>query len=159
MANTYISILKNLERNYAPLWLAIRENKIIQTRWIKNLRWGLNMSSRQLGKRMGISGQSARDMENRELEETITLASLRKAANAFDMDLFYMFIPKKEQKIEKALQSIIERRVYEIANEIVSRSSVTMQLEGQGTSRSYSEEAIEEMAQKLKVELPSSLWD
>jgi predicted DNA-binding mobile mystery protein A len=159
MTNTYISILKNLERQSEPLWRIIRENKILQSRWIKHLRWGLNMSGEQLGRRMKISGQSARDMEEREYAETITLATLRKAANAFDMDLFYMFIPKNDQKVERALQSIIEHRAWEVAQEIVSRSSATMQLEGQGTSEESTEEAVRELADKFKIEVPSSLWD
>src|SRR5579872_5978844 len=158
MANNYLSILKNLERQSEPLWRVIRENGILQSRWIKHLRWGLNMSGEQLGKRMKISGQSARDMEEREYAETITLATLRKAANAFDMDLFYMFIPKKNQKVEKALQSIIERRALEVAREIVSRSSITMELEGQGTSKELSEESVRELAEKIKIEGRSSLW-
>jgi len=159
MARKYTSILKNLERTHVALWEVFRQQKVVQYHWIQDLRWGLNMSARQLGRRMGINFSSVRDMERREAEGTITLATLRKAAEAFDMKLFYMFVPKEGVSIDAALEALIEKRAREVATEIVRRSSKTMQIEDQGTSSQVNEDSIKEIATKLQVELPGSLWD
>jgi predicted DNA-binding mobile mystery protein A len=98
-------------------------------------------------------------MERREMEGTITLGTLRKAAEAFDMKLFYLFVPNEGLPLDTALEALIEKRAREVAVEIVKRSSKTMQIEDQGTSSRVNEDAIKEIATKLQVELPGSLWD
>lgn len=159
MARKYTSFLKSLERTYEPLWHLIRENTLQQGRWIKQLRWGLNMSRRQLGERMGISGRTVQDLERREEEEKVTLATLRRAANALDLDLFYMFVPKNEERTDKPLQAIIERQARKVAEEIAGRTSTSMKLEEQGIDKRAHLENIDELTTKLSIELPSSLWD
>jgi predicted DNA-binding mobile mystery protein A len=159
MAGKYTSILKNLDRIHSDIWKIIFKNKIRQSHWIKDLRWGLNMSARQLGQRMGVSSSTVRDMERREVEGTITLATLQRAAEAFDLKLFYLFVPKEEASLDNALQALIEKRAREVATEIIRRSAKTMQIEDQATSQTVNDDNIREMAAKLEVELPGSLWD
>ncbi|MEP7235963.1 MAG: XRE family transcriptional regulator [Ignavibacteriota bacterium] len=158
MKTTYISVLRELEKN-SPIWEAIGNKKLTQMRWIKNLRWGLNMSARQLGKRMGIASQTVRDMERRETEESMTIGSLRKAANAFELDLFYLFIPKNPGSNEKPLQGLIEKRAREMAHEIIMRSNMTMRLEDQETEPLLAEEKIQALTSELKNNLPPSAWE
>ena len=57
------------------------------------------MSLRQLGNRMGISAQSVMEIEQREVDGSITLKSLKEAANAIEMKLVYAIIPKKDVRI------------------------------------------------------------
>jgi predicted DNA-binding mobile mystery protein A len=56
--------------------------------WIRTIRMALGMTSAQLGKRLGMTAQGAADLENRERDGTVTLGSLRKAADALECDLF-----------------------------------------------------------------------
>ena len=124
------------------------------TGWVNVIRKTLNMSLRQLGDRMSITPQSIRDIEKREVEGTISLKALRQAAEALDMTLVYGFIPK-----DGSLEKMIDRKVYEKAQKIVSRTSTTMQLEDQGNSEERIKHAVVELAEEIKREMPKNLWD
>lgn len=125
-----------------------------QRGWIHAIRFALGMSGAQLGKKLSISRQGVQDMEARESEGSISVKTLREAARALNMELVYGFIP-----IDDTIDALIERRAKEIASEIVLRSSVTMQLEGQGVSQERIQKAIQESADEIKRELPRALWD
>jgi predicted DNA-binding mobile mystery protein A len=122
--------------------------------WISVIRKTLNMSLRQLGNKMSITPQSVRDLEKREEEKTVTLKALTEAAEALDMTLVYGFIPK-----DGSLEKFIERKAYEKAQEIVRRTSTTMKLEDQENTKARLEQAVAEMAEEIKREMPKTLWD
>jgi predicted DNA-binding mobile mystery protein A len=122
--------------------------------WISIIRKTLNMSLRQLGNRMSVTPQSVRDLEKREEERTVTLKALTEAAEALDMILVYGFIPK-----DGSLEKLIERKAYEKAQEIVRRTSTTMKLEDQENTKARLEQAVVEMAEEIKREMPKTLWD
>lgn len=122
--------------------------------WIKAVRTALGMSLQQLGNRISITKQSLTDMERREKEGSITLKTLREAANGLDMELVYGFVPK-----DGSLDALIDRKAKELASRIVLRTSNTMKLEDQGNSNERIQKAIEERAAFFKNELPKILWD
>ncbi|MBS1606922.1 MAG: mobile mystery protein A [Bacteroidetes bacterium] len=122
--------------------------------WVSLIRKTLNMSLRQLGDRLSITPQSMRDIEKREKQGTISLKALREAAEALDMTLVYGFIPK-----DGSLEKMIERKAYEKAQTIVSRTSTTMKLEDQGNSKERINQAVAELAEEIKREMPKNLWD
>ncbi|HVI49319.1 MAG TPA: mobile mystery protein A [Chitinophaga sp.] len=122
--------------------------------WINIIRKTLNMSLSQLGKRMNITPQSVRALELREKEGTLSLKSLKEAAEALNMRLVYGFIPK-----EDSLEKMVERKAYEMAMEVVNRTSITMKLEDQENSPTRIKQAISEMADELKREMSKKLWD
>lgn len=77
--------------------------------WIKTIRTALGMTAAQLGRRLQISAHGVLDLERREANETITLGTLRKAANALNADLVIAVIPReplehsvREQALSKA---------------------------------------------------------
>jgi predicted DNA-binding mobile mystery protein A len=122
--------------------------------WVYSIRQALGMSMRQLGKRMGITAQSIKEIEERELNGTVSIKVLRQVGKALNMRLVYGFIPENG-----SLESKIEERVYEIAREIVTRTSVSMKLEDQENNPSRIKKAITEKANELKTEMPRYLWD
>ena len=63
--------------------------------WIAAVRQALGMSKTQLAKRMNIVRQSLSDLESNELKGTITLTSLRNAADGLGCDLHYVLVPRK----------------------------------------------------------------
>jgi len=73
---------------------------------------------------------------------------------ALNMDFVYGFVPKTG-----TLDRMIELRAHMIAQEIVSRTSLSMKLEEQGNSPSRLERAIKEKTQEIKQEMPRYLWD
>ncbi|TRX36803.1 mobile mystery protein A [Flavobacterium sp. ZT3R18] len=122
--------------------------------WIHTLRSALKMSMRQLGNRLSISAQSIKEMEEREVNGTISLKSLNEAARALDMKLVYGFVSQHE-----SLEEMIEQRAQEIAREIVLRTSNSMKLEEQQNSEQRIKKAIELKTTEIKNEMPKYLWD
>jgi predicted DNA-binding mobile mystery protein A len=107
-----------------------------------------------LGDRLRISPQSVKEIEEREAKGTITLNSLRDAANAIDMKLVYGFVSKHE-----SLEQMIEKRAKELATEIVMRTHATMTLKNQQNSKERIEKAIAQKTAEIKFEMPKYLWD
>ena len=124
------------------------------TGWIHAIRTALRMSLRQMGKKLSITPQSMKEIEQREKDGSITLKNLSEAGRVLDMQLVYGFIPKEE-----SLEKMIEKKAYEIAKEIVERTSHSMMLEDQENSKQRIEKAIKERADEIKNEMPGFLWD
>ena len=122
--------------------------------WIAAARTALNMSLKQLGKRLGIAPSSVKELELREKSGSITVNGLRQAAQALDMRLVYILIPN-----EGSLDAYIEKTASRLAAEIVNRTSQTMKLEKQGNSEERLAQAIKEKTEELIREMPSFLWD
>ncbi len=122
--------------------------------WLHAIRSALNMTLNQLGKKLSLSRQNLKAMEDRETLGTISLNGLKKFAEAMDMKFVYGFIPK-----EGSLEQMIEKRAYEKAEEIVRRTSVNMSLEDQKNSEVRLKKAVRERAEEIKREMPRYLWD
>ena len=122
--------------------------------WLRSVRMSIGMSLEQLGKKLGVSRQSALALERREKEGAITINTLVNAAKAMDMELVYGFVPK-----DGTLEALIDRKANEIAREIVARASQTMVLEDQGNSKERIEQAIAERAKEIKEKNHKLLWD
>jgi len=122
--------------------------------WINAVRTAINMSLRQLGERLGISSQSVKEIEEREADGSITLKKLRDTAEAINMQLVYGFIPRNG-----SIKAMIEQRAYELARDIVMRTSASMKLEEQEVSSERLERAIADRAEEFTRELPKVLWE
>jgi predicted DNA-binding mobile mystery protein A len=122
--------------------------------WINTLRTALKMSLRQLGNRMNFTAQNIKQMEEREVNGTISINSLQQVAFALDMKLVYGFVLKHE-----SLEQMIENRANEIAREIVMRTNISMKLEDQQNSEERIKKAINQKTVEIKNEMPKYLWD
>lgn len=151
--------------NKQKLILEQTDNKIIflkkvekmifpQAGWVFTIRHALGMSMRQLGNKMGITAQSVKEIEDREKSGTVSLKVLKEFGKSLDLKLIYGFIPENGK-----LEDIIERRAYELAVEIVKRTSVTMKIENQVNNPKRIQKAIEEKADEIIKEMPKYLWD
>lgn len=135
---------------FQPLKTVVIPNK----GWVNTVRTALKMSLRQLGNRMNFSAQNIKQIEEREVNGTISINSLKEVANAMDMQLVYGFVSKHE-----SLEQMIEKRAKELATEIVMRTNNTMTLEDQQNSTERIEKAIAQKTNEIKSEMPKYLWD
>jgi predicted DNA-binding mobile mystery protein A len=119
--------------------------------WIHALRQALGLSAAALGRRMSLAQQSVVQLEENEKIGAITLASLRRAAEALDAELIYAIIPRKN------LRDTISERARELAKERVAPVAQSMQLEAQGISDKELSERIAELARELE-QRPRELW-
>lgn len=122
--------------------------------WVHTIRIALRMSLRQLGNRLKISPQSVKEIEEREANGSITIKGLKEVGAVLEMKLVYGFIPK-----ELSIEEMIEKRAFEIAKDIVMRTSNTMQLEDQENSKVRLEKAVKNRAEEIKTKMPKYLWD
>lgn len=124
------------------------------TGWINTIRNLLGMSLRQFGQKLKINPASANEIEQREKEGSITLNSLKEAAENLGMDVVYYLIPK-----DGSIEKFIEKRANEIAHEIVMRTSQSMKLEEQENNPKRIATAIKEKTEEIKSTMPKYLWD
>jgi len=122
--------------------------------WIKTIRTTIKMTLEQLGTRINTTKQGAKKVEEREADGSITINSLKAAANAFDMDLVYGFKPRKGSLIK-----MIDEAAKMKATDIVMRTSQTMKLEGQKVNDERLMKAIKEKAVEISSNLPKYLWE
>jgi len=127
---------------------------IPQKGWINAVRSALKMTLRQYGKKLNMTPQSAKELEDREANGSITLKSLKEAGLALNLKLVYGFIP-----MDGSIEKMIEKRAGEIAREIIVRTSQSMKLEDQENNPDRLYKAVKEKAQEIKLKMPKYLWE
>ena len=145
--------LEQLDKKMKKL-TSLSEISIPSTGWVNLIRTTLNMSLKQLGKKLNITSQSVKEIEAREADKKITLEKLNEVAEVLNLKLVYGFIPK-----HGSLQKLIEKRALEIAGQIVLNTSHSMALEDQQNEPARIKKAIKDRASQIKNEMPKYLWD
>ncbi|MDQ7818905.1 MAG: mobile mystery protein A [Melioribacteraceae bacterium] len=147
-------MIEQLDRRYSKIRLLSKELEIPIGGWIKTLRKTLNISLKQLGRKLNVSSQNINQFELREKDGSISLQKLKEVANALNMEFVYTFIPR-----DGSLEKMIDKQANKVAEEIVMRTSHSMKLEDQENSEERLKKAIKERTEKIKNELPKYLWD
>ena len=62
--------------------------------WIRSMRRSQGLRGRELAKRMSVSPARVSIMERAEMEGSVTLKMMKKAANALDCEFVYLLVPK-----------------------------------------------------------------
>jgi predicted DNA-binding mobile mystery protein A len=136
--------LKNLREVHAPT----RPNK----GWINAIRESLGMSASALARKMGVTPYSIIKLEKSEAEDRITLASLRKLAQALGCELQYSLVP------HKSLEAILEERAYEVVRERLRPISHSMALENQAVEKGASEMEVKLLVKEILDGPRRNLW-
>lgn len=153
MRNKNRLILDQLERKLKP-FKSLDKISIPEKGWIYTIRKSLNMTLEQLGKRIEMTRQGVKRIEEREAEGSITLKSLKEIGEALDMKLVYGFSSKYD-----SIDEMVDIKANNLAAKIVLRTHQNMQLENQGNSDEQIKKAITELADEIKREMRRSLWD
>jgi len=123
------------------------------TGWLRAIRHALGMSSAQLADRMGISQSGVVRLELSEKRGTISVNTLRKAAEALDCTVVYALVPNK------ALESVVFDRANDIAARLLARVNHSMLLESQGVDEDVLREELRGLRAELLAGNPSRLWN
>lgn len=121
--------------------------------WLKALREALGMTADQFGKRLGVSQPRVSKLEVDEKIGSVTLKTLREAAEALDCELVYALVPTRP------LDEILRERAETVADRQLNRVSHTMTLENQGLDRRSQMAARERLIEDLLRGNPKCLWD
>ncbi len=120
--------------------------------WVKVIRESLGMSASALARQLGVTPHSILKLEKAEAEEKITLASLKKLANALDCELQYTLVPRKP------LEEILELRALKVARERLQPISHSMSLENQEVDKSATDKQLELLAKEILNGPRRNLW-
>lgn len=131
-----------------------KQNARTSAGWIQSARLALGMSLRQLAERLGVSVSALTNFEKREQTDSVSLATLKKAANAMDMELVYYFKPK-----DGSIKDAVEKQARKKAQEILNQSNQTMKLEDQETNSSSQKLELERLTKDIMSKMPQNLWD
>ena len=126
---------------------------IPKTGWITTIRQALGMTTKQFGKRLGISQQAAATLAKREIDETITLKSLSNAAKALNCRLVYYFLP------EESLEMIIDKEIDKKVKESISYISHSMKLEDQEVEEEEKKFQLDKLKQELRGSRSNRIWE
>lgn len=120
--------------------------------WIKAVREGLGMAAAHLAARLGVNTSTVTRLETSETDDTISLGSLRRAAEALGCELQYALVPKQ------SLGNILKNRALHLARQQMAAISHTMALEAQATSGETIEEQTRALAEDLLTGSRRALW-
>jgi predicted DNA-binding mobile mystery protein A len=143
--------MRQMDEKIRP-WRALRNSPRPSQGWIKALREALGMTTTELAKRLKMSQPGVTFLEESEAANKITLETLSKAANALDSVLVYAVVPRQE--IEKSVRD----QARHLANEMIGRTSHSMNLEAQGLSEEKTKVQAEELAAELLAKRPRPFW-
>ena len=121
--------------------------------WVRAVRDALGMSTRQLATRMGVAQATVVQLEKSEANETIQLATLRRAADALDCDLVYALVPRSG-----SLGATVTAQASRRARRAVNAVDRSMELEEQAVRDPVEVDAALERA-TVKLAASRRLWD
>lgn len=122
--------------------------------WVKAIRDALGMTTAQLAHRMGVSQPRITELEHAEIQDKVTLGTLRRAAEAMNCTLVYALVP-----IQSSLEETLLNRARSKASKILGDVNHTMVLENQNLTKTEIKNEIEEFANKLISQKIRILWD
>lgn len=112
--------------------------------WVHALRQALGLTGAQLAARLGVSAPRIFALEQDEVRDAVTLATLRRAAEALDCTLVYALVPNRP------LEQMVEEQSRKRAADLAKRVNMTMMLEQQQTSGAALKELEAGLAQRLR---------
>ena len=121
--------------------------------WLALLRHALGMSGAQVAARMGVSRNAIYQAEGNERDGAITIAQMRKIADAMNAEFVYALVPKG------SVDDVIRAQARQKAEALVRRAGAHMALESQSLSNDQIKQRIEELADELVRNMPSDFWE
>ena len=111
------------------------------------------MSGPQLARRLKVTPSTVTDMEQSEVAGTISVGTLRRAAEAMGLNFVYAFVPTE------SLEAIVRARATEVAAQFYEGVDHSMALEDQAVNERGKREQVAELADELVRNLSRDLWE
>ena len=120
--------------------------------WLKAIREALGMPATHLAKRLGVVPSTVTRLEASEADDTISLVTLRRAAEALGCELHYVLVPKQ------SLAKTLDTRATQLARARMSAVAHTMALEAQATSKDTVDNQTRVLTEDLLKGPRRALW-
>lgn len=121
--------------------------------WLSLMRHALGMSGTHVAARAGVSRNAIYQAERNERDGAITIAQMRKLAEAMDAEFVYAVVPKG------SVEDVIRAQALRKAESRVLRASAHMALESQSLPSEQTRQRIDSLAQVLVRDMPSDFWE
>lgn len=121
--------------------------------WVRAIRTALGMTQAQLAKRMGITQQNAASLETDELNGSVTLARLMRAAEELGCELRYLLVPKQ------SLTDMVANQARRRAEQKLARVNQSQALEASAMSAVSLSYGVADLARELEMNRAADLWD
>jgi len=120
--------------------------------WVRAIRDALGLTGAQLARRLNIRPASLSELEKNEASGRITLATLKRAAEALDCTFVYALVPKQslEKTVEDAARAAAQKELVAALH--------TMELEAQGVRAGDKREMLEALAADIAKAGGKRLW-
>jgi predicted DNA-binding mobile mystery protein A len=133
-------------------WKAASLTAKPQAGWVRAIRDALGISGAALARRLGMSTAGLRKLEVAEANEVITLASLRKLAQALDCELHYALVPRT------TLTQQLQDRAEAVAKAQLGPISHSMALEDQSVQGLWNKLQTDAVVKDLLEGSRRDLW-
>ena len=120
--------------------------------WLKAIREALGMTATQLARRLSVVTSTVSRLETSEADDNISLATLRRAAEALDCELRYVLVPRQ------SLADTLATRANQLARERMAGVAHSMALEAQATSNETVANQTRALADSLLQGPRRELW-
>ncbi len=120
--------------------------------WLKAIREALGMTATQLARRLSVVTSTVTRLETSEADDNISLATLRRAAEALDCELRYVLVPRQ------SLADTLATRANQLARERMAGVAHSMALEAQATSNETVANQTRALADSLLQGPRRELW-
>ncbi|MBU0801509.1 MAG: mobile mystery protein A, partial [Alphaproteobacteria bacterium] len=121
--------------------------------WVRAIRDALGMTAAQLGRSLGVSQPRIAKLEQAEVEGSLTLASLKAAAEAMNCTFVYALVPNAP------LDDLLRHRAEIIADKQLKWTHHTMKLENQALTPQDLKAQRARLIEKLLEGNLHRLWD
>lgn len=143
--------IRQLDKQLAR-WRMPARSPVPRAGWLRAIRHALGMSTSQLARRLGISQPRVLKLEKAEIDGSVTLASLRKAAEALGCEFVYALVPREP------LEDMVRKQADRVAKAELRSVSHTMALEKQRTGKAVESQQLKTLREKLLAGPRRRLW-
>jgi len=133
--------LSQVERRLNSIRKATKDSKV-RPGWIHYTRQALGMTLKKLAERAGVSKATVAQAERGEQKGNVTIATLKKMAEAMDCEFVYAFVPKTN------IKSMLREQALKKAKRLLAEADTHMTLEDQKVEDDM-KSRIERMADRL----------
>ena len=121
--------------------------------WLRAIRDALGMTTKQFGRRLGVSQPRIVELEQSEVSGGVTLKTLQRAAEALGCRLVYVLVP------ERPLAETLRERAELVAGGRQAAVEHTMSLENQSVKGKAAGEDLRRQFVEELLRRPARLWD
>jgi predicted DNA-binding mobile mystery protein A len=145
--------IRHLDKRFAALRPLTKLSSRPPKGWLRAIRDAMGMTTAQFGKRLGVSQPRVVELEQSEVNGSVTFNTLQRAAETLGCRLVYAIIP------ERPLADTVHERADLMASRLTGAVAQSMRLEDQEVTNKEAAKALHRREVERLLRRPARLWD